>query len=60
MRFLTWNLNHRTHPKKVPASFSSVIRALAPDFAVFTEYVPGPNHGAYVEALSALISESPP
>jgi len=52
MRFLTWNLNHRTISKKMPDRFAEVIEALAPDVAVFTEYVPGLNHHDYRSALS--------
>lgn len=36
----------------MPPPFGSVIAALAPDVAIFTEYVPGPHHSDYLDALA--------
>lgn len=46
MRVLAWNVNHRTHPKPIPAAISSGILSLNPDVVVLTEYVEGPCHPA--------------
>ena len=39
MKIAAWNLNHRTNPKPVPDGVGQVVRHLAPDVLVLTEYV---------------------
>lgn len=41
MKIAAWNLNHRTFKKPIPETVSIVLRSLAPDVVVLTEYVEG-------------------
>jgi len=53
MRLLTWNLNHRAARRRIPTWVSAAVAGARPDVAVLTEYVVGPDHQAFVDALSA-------
>lgn len=52
MRLVTWNLNHRTHQKRIPAAVVDALAALEPDLVVLTEYVHGPARASFLEALA--------
>ena len=53
MRIIAWNLNHRIQPKVIPQGVPEVIRGLAPDIVVLTEYVDGDGRLAFKQALRA-------
>jgi endonuclease/exonuclease/phosphatase family metal-dependent hydrolase len=54
MKLLTWNVNHRTHPRPIPDLVPDAIEALAPDLLVLTEYVRGPSHPSFLSRLAGL------
>jgi endonuclease/exonuclease/phosphatase family metal-dependent hydrolase len=54
MKFLTWNVNHRTHKKEIPPMMAEALASLSPDIIVLTEYVPGPSHDRFIADLKAL------
>ena len=54
MRLMTWNLNHRTRKRWVPAGVSLVTGELGPELVVLTEYVAGPSHDRLIAEFRAL------
>jgi exonuclease III len=53
MKILTWNINHRTQPKKIPPQMAEALASLEPDTIVLTEYVKGPAHDQFLHDLKA-------
>jgi endonuclease/exonuclease/phosphatase family metal-dependent hydrolase len=53
LRIFAWNLNHRTHPKPIPAALVDGVLSLRPDVAIFTEYVSGPDQDSFCDKLRA-------
>lgn len=53
MKVLSWNLNHRAARRAIPDWVVSAIEAEAPDLAILTEYVAGPDHHRFLGGLSA-------
>jgi exonuclease III len=51
MRLLAWNLNHRAARRRVPNWVSAAIQVHAPDIAILTEYVEGPDHAKFLNEL---------
>jgi len=51
LRILTWNVNHRTRKKAIPAVLTEGILSLNPDVIVLTEYVEGPDHSNLCNSL---------
>jgi endonuclease/exonuclease/phosphatase family metal-dependent hydrolase len=51
VRIVAWNLNHRTGKKAIPSAVSQAILSLVPDVVVLTEYVEGPCHADFCDAL---------
>jgi len=51
LRIVAWNLNHRTYKKAIPQGLPEGIISLQPDVVVLTEYVEGPGHVAFCDAL---------
>ena len=51
MKIAAWNLNHRTIKKPIPETAIDVIRSLAADVLVLTEYVDGDDRIAFKQAL---------
>src|ERR1035437_181625 len=51
MKLLAWNLNHRAAKRRIPAWIATAIEEQAPDVIVLTEYVEGPDHASFCEAL---------
>lgn len=54
MRLLSWNLNHRAARRSIPGWIADAVAAEAPDVAILTEYVEGPDHGSFVAVLARL------
>jgi exodeoxyribonuclease-3 len=54
MRIIGWNLNHRIQPKGIPQEATEVIRRLAPDILVLTEYVDGDGRLDFKQALRGI------
>ena len=54
MRLLTWNINHRTKRKPVPAQLAEAIGSLTVDVAVLTEYVPAPSREDFFKQLESV------
>lgn len=53
MKLLAWNLNHRAAKRRIPAWIATAIAEQSPDILVLTEYVEGPDHASFLDALSA-------
>jgi exonuclease III len=53
MKILTWNINHRIHPKKIPRTMAESLASLSPDFIVLTEYVQGQSHAQFLDDLKS-------
>ena len=53
MKILTWNINHRIHPKKIPPQMAEAIASLSPNIIVLTEYVEGPSHNQFMDDLKS-------
>jgi exonuclease III len=53
LRIVAWNVNHRTRRRAVPPALPAAIRSLNPDIIVLTEYVVGPDHATFCNALEA-------
>jgi hypothetical protein len=54
MRFIAWNVNHRTRVKSIAPGFARGLASLQPDAIVLTEYVPGVDHERLCAQLGAL------
>ena len=54
MRIFAWNLNHRVLPKHIPMGVFDVIREIAPDVLVLTEYVDGQFRAAFKTSLQKM------
>ena len=54
MKIAAWNLNHRTNPKPVPDGVEKVVRHLAPDVLVLTEYVDSKASAAFRDSLAGM------
>ena len=54
MRIAAWNLNHRVLPKNIPMGIVDVIRGIAPDVLVLTEYVDGQFRAAFKTCLQDM------
>lgn len=52
LRILTWNLNHKTHPKAIPSMLVDVIASVEPDLIVLTEYVHTPTRQLFLDQLA--------
>ncbi len=48
MRLLTWSINNRARPKRIPPELTQAIHRLKPDVAVLTEYVHGPSEDRFL------------
>jgi len=53
MKFLTWNVNHRSQKKEIPPQIAESLISLEPDFIILTEYVPGPSHKRFMADLGS-------
>jgi hypothetical protein len=53
LRILTWNINHRSGEKAIPAALPKSILSMNPDIVVLTEYVEGPDHSNLCDSLEA-------
>jgi endonuclease/exonuclease/phosphatase family metal-dependent hydrolase len=51
MRLVTWNLNHRTRARRITPPIVEVLVAIGAQVVVLTEYVAGPSHRAFLDAL---------
>jgi exonuclease III len=53
MKILTWNINHRIQPKKIPPHMAEALSSLSPDVVVLTEYIQGPTHDRFIGDLKS-------
>jgi len=52
MRFAAWNVAHQIRQRPFPSDVLDAFLSLRPDVVIFTEYVPGPDHGRVVSDLT--------
>lgn len=53
-KIIAWNLNHRIREKPIPPRAVEVLRQLAPDVLVLTEYVDGESRASFKQALNEI------
>jgi len=54
LKIIAWNLNHRTHEKKIPVEVGQFIESYSPDVVTFNEYVDGPSRRGFYRELKEL------
>ena len=52
MRVVTWNLNHRAAPRRIPGWIASELRGKSPDAVLLSEYVEGLEHVRFVAEMA--------
>jgi hypothetical protein len=54
VKIVAWNLNHRAARRRIPTWVVSAVESVAPDVAIFTEYVEGQDHDRFLADLSDI------
>lgn len=54
MKIISWNLNHRTLEKPIPATVIDSLQHLDADIVVLNEYVDGPSRAEFKDNLNGI------